>query len=116
MKTNVKKIIVAFILMLNFVNAQANGEDDQTIIAQGYESYLQITAKAGSENSVTYVRMYNLSNPAQFNKVLVAESCNESNNVCVYTVANTNIVEGNVYRIEMYYSGSETPFVIQYIQ
>ena len=101
--------------MLSFFNAKAGDPDDQTIIVFKFPSNIEITANAGTQNTIEYVRMYNLQNPYQFNQVLEEDNCNENKSECKYIVSNNKLVKGAIYRIEMYYSGSETPYVIQYI-
>lgn len=111
---NVKRVILSLIVILSFLILKA-GEEEQTIIAFKTETEVKVTAITWSENGIIWLRMYNLTKPSQFNKILTADQCNENNSICDYSVLNENLVEGNVYRIEMKYSGSSEIFTIQYL-
>ena len=115
MRTNLRKIFVLVIIIMSIFTAKAGDPDDQTIIVFKAPERVEITAKAGSGNTISYVRMFNLQNPGQFNEILIEENCNNSKSECLYYVSNSKLKKGDIYRIEMYYSGSEQPFVYQFI-
>ncbi|MGB1018190.1 MAG: hypothetical protein ACPGVH_03910 [Chitinophagales bacterium] len=114
MKANLRKVFLILTLILTVSVAKASDPEDGTIIIAEVENTLNVEVKLAVEAQITIVRLFKLYNPSAYSVTLAATNCNQALSNCFYKQNTDNMPEG-VYRIEVYYTGSNAPLAINFM-
>lgn len=95
------------------VDTKSYAEDDITAVLFAAEQRIEVHIP--KESKIELVVLFKLYNPGQYNEKLGLRDCNLDSNVCSFYFDNKNLIQGQIYQIQLFVSSQNEPIVYTFV-